>query len=234
MKPYCVYLTIYRGNKMPPFYIGSSSVEKVQNGYHGSVESIMWGKIWRQELKDNSHLFETKIVKTYNDRQEATNKEYKLQVALKVINNDMYINQAVAAKDGFFGRIVTGKNHPNYRNNHLTGKKLTEEHKKNQSLSHVGFTGKRHKESSKKRQSTTQIGKQFSEESKIKMSINHADFSGEKNPMYGIPPATKGKICITNGIVSKFIHPYDPIPDGWIRGMKRQKKSKVLLLHKCI
>ena len=30
---YCVYLTIYRGNKLPPFYIGYSSINKIKAGY---------------------------------------------------------------------------------------------------------------------------------------------------------------------------------------------------------
>jgi hypothetical protein len=36
---YCVYLTIYKGNNLPPFYIGSTSIDKIDGGYHGSVMS---------------------------------------------------------------------------------------------------------------------------------------------------------------------------------------------------
>jgi hypothetical protein len=35
---FAVYLTSYKGNKLPPFYIGSSSVSALNSGYHGSVK----------------------------------------------------------------------------------------------------------------------------------------------------------------------------------------------------
>jgi hypothetical protein len=38
MSIYCVYLTCYRGNKLPPFYIGYSTIEKVKDGYKGTVQ----------------------------------------------------------------------------------------------------------------------------------------------------------------------------------------------------
>lgn len=49
---YCVYLTIYSGSKLPPFYIGSGTLDKILNkGYRGSVTSKQFKKIWSQELK---------------------------------------------------------------------------------------------------------------------------------------------------------------------------------------
>ena len=36
MKTHVVYLTRYRGDKLPPWYIGSSFEENVLNGYTGS------------------------------------------------------------------------------------------------------------------------------------------------------------------------------------------------------
>jgi hypothetical protein len=50
---YCTYLTIYSGNKLPPFYIGSTSVNRISNGYHGSVSSKRYKSIWLEELKTN-------------------------------------------------------------------------------------------------------------------------------------------------------------------------------------
>ncbi len=29
---YCVYLTTYSGDKLPPYYIGSTSIAKISNG----------------------------------------------------------------------------------------------------------------------------------------------------------------------------------------------------------
>ncbi len=59
---FCTYLTTYSGNKLPLFYIGSSSVERVNNGYHGSVKSKAYSTIWKSELKHNPHLFKTRIL----------------------------------------------------------------------------------------------------------------------------------------------------------------------------
>ena len=42
MKRYVVYLTRYSGGKLPPWYIGSSTEEKVLAGYNGSVKSKKW------------------------------------------------------------------------------------------------------------------------------------------------------------------------------------------------
>ena len=59
---YCTYLTVYSGNKLPPFYIGSSSIDIINNGYRGSVSSKEYKQIWKTELKNNSHLFKIMII----------------------------------------------------------------------------------------------------------------------------------------------------------------------------
>ena len=43
---YCVYLTVYSGNLLPMFYIGSSSVKKIQNGYCGSISSKKYKNVF--------------------------------------------------------------------------------------------------------------------------------------------------------------------------------------------
>lgn len=115
---YCVYLTIYSGKLLPMFYIGSSSVKKVKNGYHGSVKSKKYEKIWKQELKENSNLFTTNIISQHKVRSQAIDKEYKLQKQLKVATSPMYINECYASK--LFGQRNLGKNNGFY------GKKHTE------------------------------------------------------------------------------------------------------------
>lgn len=115
---YCVYLTIYRGNKLPPFYIGSSSVDKVNNGYNGSVRSKKFTGIWKEEQKNNKHLFITKIISTHAKRKEATEFECKIQKKLDVIKNPLYINLAIASRNGFFGFDVSGKNNPMHKSNY--------------------------------------------------------------------------------------------------------------------
>ena len=36
---FVLYLTTYSGNRLPPFYVGSTSSSKIARGYHGSVSS---------------------------------------------------------------------------------------------------------------------------------------------------------------------------------------------------
>lgn len=133
MSIYCVYLTIYTGNKLPPFYIGSSSVEKVNNGYHGSVCSKQFKDVWKSELKTNPDLFKTKIISTHIDRKEATLQERKFQKKVNAVRNPLYINQSFAAYDSFTDRDQTGKNNPMYGSsrkgsaNPFFGQKHTEE-----------------------------------------------------------------------------------------------------------
>lgn len=114
LKMYCTYLTTYKGNKLPPFYIGSSSVENIENGYRGTVKSKKYSKIWKEEIKNNSNLFNTKILSIHKTRKEALEKEKFLQLSLNVIKNSLYINQAIAAPNGFFGMSSKKENHPNY------------------------------------------------------------------------------------------------------------------------
>jgi len=99
MSIYCTYITFYRGNKLPPFYIGSTSVAKIANGYHGSVGSMEYKSIWKSELLYNSNLFETKIISKHNTRQAAFEKELLLQQATDAPNNVLYINRSYARKD---------------------------------------------------------------------------------------------------------------------------------------
>jgi hypothetical protein len=71
---FCTYLTTYKGNKLPMFYVGSTSVSKINNGYRGSVASKAYKQIWISELKNNPQLFETRIISLHNKREEAIEK----------------------------------------------------------------------------------------------------------------------------------------------------------------
>lgn len=100
---YCTYLTIYTGNKLPPFYIGSSTVDRVNNGYHGSVQSVAYAKVWRYETRHNPHLFKTRIISTHKSHAESLKREHDLHTKLNVVENDLYTNKAVA-----FGHFDSG------------------------------------------------------------------------------------------------------------------------------
>lgn len=99
---YCVYFTIYSGQLLPPFYIGSTSITNIKNkNYRGSATSKKWKKIWRQELKTNPHLFQTKIVSFHNTRKEAFDAEEKYQRAEDVIKSNFYINESFANSNNY-------------------------------------------------------------------------------------------------------------------------------------
>ena len=93
---FVVYLTIYKGNLLPPFYIGSTTEEKIKNGYNGSVKSYMYKKIWNHEKTNNPHLFKTIILKKFNSRKKALLQEEKIHRQFSVHTNPLYINMAIA------------------------------------------------------------------------------------------------------------------------------------------
>lgn len=118
---FAVYLTTYRGNKLPPFYIGSTSMSAIAAGYRGSVKSKEYKSIWASEISKNPHLFSTKTIAVYETRKTALECEQRLQIALNVIKSPMYINRSIAAPNGFFGRSVESELNPFF------GKKHTKE-----------------------------------------------------------------------------------------------------------
>jgi len=124
MTIYCTYLTTYLGNKLPPFYIGSSSVEKIQNGYKGSVSSKLYKTIWDSEVKTNPHLFKTIIISIHNSSEDARCRELKFHLHFKVVNSCMYANRALAKPNGFHGSNVQKQNHPRWGDHHTTESKI--------------------------------------------------------------------------------------------------------------
>lgn len=92
---FCVYLTKYTGDLLPQKYIGSTSVEKITNRYHGSVSSKKYSKIWNKELKDNPQLFKTEIISYHETREEAYNEEYRLLIENDVKKSSDYINMSI-------------------------------------------------------------------------------------------------------------------------------------------
>lgn len=113
---YCVYLTIYSGKLLPPFYIGSSSVKKVRNGYHGTVNSRRYRTVYRNELKRNPHLFKTNIISLQPTRNAALQRELEIQKKLKVVKSPLYFNESYAK--GCFGADTSGKNNGFYGRQH--------------------------------------------------------------------------------------------------------------------
>lgn len=107
---YITYLTVYYGEKLPPYYIGSTYLENVtEKNYHGSVASKKYGKTWKEELTDNPHLFETIIISKHGIRSAAFEKELELHKSHDVVKNPLFINQAFAKKNGCYGADTGGE-----------------------------------------------------------------------------------------------------------------------------
>lgn len=154
---FVVYLTTYKGNKLPPFYIGYSTKKKVLSGYRGSVSSQEYRDIWKEEIKENPHLFITKIISTHDTKEEALLRECQIQKFFNVHKNPMYINRAIGNKE-FFKRNTTH----------------SDETKLKMSLAAIGHkrnTGIKKSSDHKEKISKTRIAKGLS--------------SGKNNPMYG-------------------------------------------------
>ena len=97
---FTVYLTIYLGNSLPPFYIGSTTFKRLSKGYHGSVTSIKYGDIWKYEIKNNPQLFITVPIpgQTANTATEILDLELAWQKEFDVARNPRFINQCLAKK----------------------------------------------------------------------------------------------------------------------------------------
>ncbi len=100
---YCTYLTVYFGNKMPMYYIGSTSIKKFNRGYRGTPSSVSYKSIWRSELRFNPQLFKTHLLKTFETRREAFQSEEKIHKFLNVINSTLYVNMCYANRFQTYG-----------------------------------------------------------------------------------------------------------------------------------
>ena len=190
---YVTYLVTYIGDKLPKFYIGSTSEEKVLSGkYFGSISSKKYKELFLNEKRDNIHLFKIEILSYHDTREEAIKEELRRQIELDVIKSLDYMNESLARVNGFFGGDTSGENHPQYGktlseetknkiSNTLTGRIEPEETRKKKSESKIGeknsFYGKKHSIDTKNKISETKKGTEswnkgipMSEESKRKLS----------------------------------------------------------------
>jgi len=163
MDKFVVYLTYYTGKKLPKWYIGHSTLEKIQNGYNGSVSSKKYKSIYIKEQKENKHLFKTRILSYYKTRALAIIEEERLQLKHNVAKNDKYINMSYARANGFFGLSIFGKDHPSY------GKKQSKEYCERIKLRQLG-------------ENNSFYGKHHSEETILKIK---AKITGKNNHFYG-------------------------------------------------
>lgn len=114
MTIYCTYLTVYSGNKLPPFYIGYTKTENIYKGYRGSVCSKSFKNIWYNEIENNPHLFKTYIISLHTTRKEANEREIDFQKKLSILQKpSMYVNRSIGKH-----KINYGSYNPMYGRNH--------------------------------------------------------------------------------------------------------------------
>ena len=56
------------------------------------------------------------------------------------------------------------------------------------------------------------------------ISVEHTDNTPVEEKPVKQMPSTKGLICINNGEKNRYIHPEDPIPEGWVLGGKKKNR----------
>jgi hypothetical protein len=219
---YCVYKTTYSGTLLPPYYIGSSSIKKINSGYRGSVASNEFKDIWSNELEQNPHLFTTEILSLHEDRQLATEEELKQQILNDVVNNPLFINKSLAKPNGFFGMDVSGENNPMYGRSrkgekHKGGDNISKSRKKY----FESENGEKEKERSKKRFTENNPSKSKEVMDKAKDTWKRTGRNtGEKSPRYGKPGTLSGKTLYNDGtVVKSFVEGSQP--EGWTLGRIR-------------
>lgn len=216
MKKFVTYLVTYSGDLLPKYYIGSTSEDQVLSGnYFGSISSIKWKKIFKEELKKNKHLFKIEILSIHDSRKLALESELEIQLEKNVVKSDEFMNESLAIVNGFFGRDTSGENHPLYGKKHseetkekisktLTGRLESDETRKKKSESKKGdknfFYGKKHSEESKNKISNTKKGCSswnkgipMKEESKKKLSESKKGKKLSKETREKLSKIRKGK-----------------------------------------
>ena len=170
---FCVYLTTYYGNKLPMFYIGSTSEEKVVRlGYNGSVTSKRYGLIWREEQRDNKLAFKTKILSLHKTREEALAREEYLQRQLNVVRNTLYINMGYANK-GFLN--IDGHTEETIKKISVSksGKSQGPHSKDTKQKMSDASRGKKKSAAHRENMSKSKTGKKLTVEQKLKLRGTH-------------------------------------------------------------
>jgi len=158
-------MTHYTGDKLPPYYIGSTSVKNIENGYNGSPSSKKYCSIWNEERKNNPHLFKTTILNRHSTREEAYLDENKWQTKLNVVESDLFVNRSVQTSTGFTCTSIS-EEHKQAISKANSGLKRTPEQRQRTSeiqKTKVGdknqFYGKTHSEETKRKLSKARMGK---------------------------------------------------------------------------
>lgn len=213
---FVTYLVTYSGEKLPKFYIGSTSEDNILSGkYFGSISSKKYKNTFLNEKKNNPELFRIEILSYHSTKNEAIQEELKIQLELSVVKSSDYMNESLARVNGFFGRDISGENHPQFGkilseetknkiSNSLKGKKDNTETRKKKSESKLGnknwFYGKKHSDEIKEKISKTKKGTEswnkgipMSEEAKLKLSKSKKGKKSSEETKNKLSEISKGK-----------------------------------------
>lgn len=225
---YCVYLIVYKGNKLPPFYIGSTTIRKITRRYYGSVNSAMYRNIWKSELENNKHLFDRKIIKTFKSRNEAYDYEQLIQVQYNLVENSLFVNRAIA-NNKF--------NMQGCKHTEATKQKMSYSHK---SLNRTMSEAERQKLSIANSGTVTiynEITKKYEKVkndhiTKEKVKNKEYSFIGNKRDKKSrakTAEVLKDTTCYHDPITLKvvYIKPDKIPPEGYIKGLPENKKQEL-------
>lgn len=84
---YCVYMTIAKHEGKYYRYIGSTSIEKINSGYIGSVSSSKWRDVFK------SLDTKTRILLKFDTRSMAYDEENNLHIKYNISKNPKFINE---------------------------------------------------------------------------------------------------------------------------------------------
>lgn len=103
---YSTFITIYSGNKLPPFFIGYCKTDQIYSGFHGCPTD---DTDWQLELQKNNSLFKTKIIKSFDTEKQAINYTNRLLIYFKCGNNPMLANKYISWFARFFSKLFVRK-----------------------------------------------------------------------------------------------------------------------------
>lgn len=185
---FCTYLTIYSGDMMPKYYLGSTSIENIiNNNYYGSISSKRFKTIFKNELKNNPELFDIIILTEHDNRKDALKQELIYQIKVDCVRNNDYINRSLAKPNGYFGFNGAGIE------SNVYGLKRSKDSKEKYRLANLGENNPQYGKPSK-RKGCTQIawnkgikmpnpspkkGIPMSEEQKLKIKLSKQNISQE-------------------------------------------------------
>ena len=175
--------------------------------------------MFKQEQRENKHLFKTRIISYHSTDVEARQKEKELHIKYDVVRSVIYMNESIAKPNGFHGRDVSGENNPMYGKSrkgekHRGGENISRALKEKYKTDY----GKKMREESSRRLKENNPSQDQNVMQRIKETWKETGRGiGAKNGMYGQVGKLKGKKLYNNGITVKGFIPGQQ-PDGWSLG----------------